>query len=90
MSVCLSVSQKSIKMPWPTWLSWLVIILQTEGPQVQFLVRAHAWVTGSVPGRVCMKGNQSMFLSHIDVSLPLFFPFLSLNPLSLPLSFSKQ
>ena len=27
-------------------------------------------VTGSIPG----QSNQSMFLSHINVSVPLFFP----------------
>ena len=40
-----------------------------------FLARAHASVVGSVPPfGVCMKGNQSMFLSCTDVSLPLFLP----------------
>ena len=42
-------------------------------------VRAHAWVVGWSPVRVRTEGNQSIFLSHIDVSLPLLLrPFLSL------------
>ena len=45
------------------------------GLQVQSPVRAHA-----VPGWKCTMGNQSMFLSHIDVSLPVLFPsLLSIN-----------
>ena len=39
---------------------------------------------GLVPIRVCERGNQSMFLSHMDISLPLFLP-----P-SLSLSKNKQ
>ena len=31
-------------------LIWLEVILQSKGSPVQFLVRAHAWVAGSVPG----------------------------------------
>ena len=56
------------------WLSWLGVILQTERSWVWFLVRAHAWVAGSVPVWVCAKGNWLMFLSHISISLPLFRP----------------
>ena len=40
---------------------------------------AHAWIVGLVPGWAHTEGNRSMFLSHIDVSLPLFlssFPSL--------------
>ena len=61
------------------WLSWLDIVLQNRKSLVQFLVRALAWVVGSVP-RAHMRCNQSMFLTHINVSLHLF-----LSP-SLPLS----
>ena len=39
---------------------------------VQFLVGAHAWVVGQVPGWGHVNGSQSMFLSHIGVSLPFF------------------
>ena len=38
------------------------------------LIRAHAWVAGQVPGWGHVRGNQLMFLSHINVSLPLFLP----------------
>ena len=46
---------------------------QNEGSLVQFLVRAPAWVTGSVPSWGAYKRQP-----HIDVSLPLFLhPFPS-------------
>ena len=61
------------------WLSELSACLWTERLLVQFVVRANAWVVGWVPGLGPASGNQLMFLSHIDVSLPLFFP---LSPLS--------
>ena len=58
--------------PWLVWLIWLGIILQTKMLQVRFLVRAHAWVVGSVPSRgVCRR-------PLIDVSLPFYLP----SPLS--------
>ena len=52
------------------WLSWLGIVLQSKKSPVQFLVRALAWVAGSVPGQG-MYERQQMLLSHIAVSLPL-------------------
>ena len=60
--------------PWLVWLSGLSAGLRTKGLAVQFPVRAHAWVAGQVPSRVCVKGNHTlMFLT------PLFLPlFLSL------------
>ena len=66
-------------MPWLVWLSGLNVIPQTKRSLVRFPVRAHAWVAGQVPGWGHVRGNQSMFLSHIDISLPLF---LSPSPLS--------
>ena len=36
---------------------------------VRFLFRAHAWVVGQVPCGGRVRGNQSMYLSHIDISL---------------------
>ena len=60
--------------PWLVWLSGLSAGLQTERSPVQFLVRAHAWVTGQVPSGGRARGNQSMYLLHITVSLPLFLP----------------
>ena len=48
-------------------------------------VRAHAWVEGQVPGWGRMKGNRSIFLLHINVSLPS--PSLSPSfPLSLEMN----
>ena len=40
-------------------LSWLGVILQSERSMVQFLVRAHAWVAGSVQVGVgvCTRGK---------------------------------
>ena len=60
-------------MPWLVWLSGLSTGLQPKGHLVRFPVRAHAWVTGQVPSGGRAKGNQSVYLSHMDVSLPLFF-----------------
>ena len=68
--------------PWLLWLSGLSTSLQTEGSPVWFPVRAHAWVAGQVPSWGLARGNWSMYLSRIDVSLPLFlptFPSLSKN-----------
>ena len=36
--------------------------------------QAHARVAGSVPDWVHAGGNTSVYLSHIDVSLPFFLP----------------
>ena len=57
--------------PTLVWLGWLGIIPQSETLLVQFLVRhrPRLWVLSLV--RVRVRGNQSMFLSHIDVFLPL-------------------
>ena len=64
------------------WLSGLSASLPTEGSPVQLPVRAHAWVVGQVPRSRCARGNQSMYFSHINASLPLFlspFPSLKIN-----------
>ena len=37
-------------MPWPVWLCWLEHHPVTKMLQVRFLVRAHAWVAGLIPG----------------------------------------
>ena len=53
--------------------------LQTKGSLVSFPVRPHAGVVGQVPSWWHVRDNQLMYLSHFDVSLPLFlppFPFL--------------
>ena len=72
-------------MPWLVWLSWLGIVPQSKRSLVQFLVRAHAWVVGSVPG-------QGMFERQpIDVSLShrCFSPSLSPS-LHLTLTINEQ
>ena len=61
-------------MPWLVWLSVLSAGLWTKGLLVRFPVRAHAWVVGQVPGWGHARGSQLMFLSHIEVSLPLYLP----------------
>ena len=60
--------------PWLVWLSGLNASLQTERSPVQFPVRARAWITDQVLSWGCARGNWSIFLLHIDVSLPLFLP----------------
>ena len=66
-------------LPWLMWLSGLSTILQTEGWKVPFLVGAHAWVAGQVPGWGHVRGNRWMYPSHTNASLPLFLrPFPSL------------
>ena len=53
---------------------------QTERLLVRFPVRAHAWVAGQVSGWGRERGNHTvMLLSHIDVSLFVFLPFLPLS-----------
>ena len=73
-----SLLQRQIQ-PWLVWLSGLSASLQTEGLLVRFLVRAHAWVVGWVPGwgRTC----EGLL---IIVSFPLSPCF------SLPSPFSKN
>ena len=51
-----------------------------------YLVRAHAWVSGSVPNQAYARGNQLMFLSHIEVSVPPFPPPQLPLPKKKPLS----
>ena len=72
-------SQRSHLWPWLVWLSGLSASLWTERLLVAFPVRAHAWVAGWVCSWGCARGNQLIYLSHINVSLPLLFsPFPSL------------
>ena len=44
--------------PWLVWLSGLSIGLRTVGSPGQFLVGAHAWVSGQAPSVGCARGNQ--------------------------------
>ena len=55
-------------------VQWIECQPANQVSPVQFPVRAHAWVVGQVASRGRVKGNQSIDLSHIDVSLPLFLP----------------
>ena len=52
------LSCKEVIVPWPVWLSRLASSHKVKG---------HRFGT-------CARGNQSVFLSHMDVSLPLFLP----------------
>ena len=52
----------------------------TEGWQVWFLVRAHAWADGSVPVEMHPKRQQSIYLSHMTfLSLSLLLSLKSLG-----------
>ena len=70
----LSIKKKKINHPWLVWISGLSAGLWTKRLLVQFPVRAHAWGAGQVPSWGHARGNQWMYLSHIDVSLPPFPP----------------
>ena len=67
---CLSNNQS----PRLVWLSGLSTGLWMERSLVWFRVRAHAWLSGQVPSWGHVRGNQLMYLLHIDVFLPLFLP----------------
>ena len=61
-----------VKEPWLVWLSGLSTSLPIKRWLAQFLVRAFIpVVVGQVPGWERARGNLSMYLSHINVSLPL-------------------
>ena len=59
------------KMPWLGCLTWLGDILQSKMSPVPGHVPG-LWVQSLV--RMHMEDSQKMFLSNIDVSLPLFLP----------------
>ena len=67
----------SIKKKYVLWLG-LGVVLQTQRSPVWFPVRAHAWVVGQIPTWGQARGNWSMLLCHIYVSLPVS----PLSPLS--------
>ena len=65
--------------PWPVWLSFWVSSQKAKGRWLnsQSDHMPGLWVWSPVGAHV--RGNRLMFLSHTDVSLPLFLsPFLSL------------
>ena len=51
------------------WLSGLSAGLRIKGSLVRFLVRAHAWVAGQVPGRGCMRDNHTLMFLSLSLSL---------------------
>ena len=59
------------EVPWLVWLSGMSTGLQTKGSQVQFPVRAHAWVVGQVPSRGSVRGNHTLMFPPLSPSLPL-------------------
>ena len=77
----MSELQKHYAKPWLLWLSGLSTGLQTGGLWVRSPVRQGTCL-GCGPGPQLrqthswghVQSYQSMFLSHIDVSLPLFLP----------------
>ena len=64
---------------WLVWLSWLGVILPSKRLPVQFSVRAHAWVAGSVLAQ-CAGERQpiNVSLSHRCFS-PSISPYLPLS-----------
>ena len=55
-------------------LSGLSASLCIKGLQVQFPVRAHAWVVGQVPSRACVRGNHTLMFLSLSYSLPSPLP----------------
>ena len=52
------------------WLNGVSASLWTKGSQVQFPVRAHAWVAGQVPSKRCMTGDHALMFLFLSFSLP--------------------
>ena len=57
-----------------THVAQLGVVPQTTGSPAQFPVRYMPGLQAKYPAGAHRRGNQSMFLSHIDVPLPLFLP----------------
>ena len=76
------IDEKVPTLPWPAWFSGLGVIPQSKRSPVQFLVRAHAWVAGSVPWK---RQPINVSLSHQCFS-PSLSPSLTL---SLKINFKK-
>ena len=70
-SFCFKISALS---PGLVWLYWWSKVLQTKRSWVKLPVRAHISIVSSVPVGAHMRGNQSMFLSYIDISLTFYLP----------------
>ena len=54
----------------PAWLRGLGVVQQSKRSPVRFPVGAHVWVWVLSLVQAHSRGNQLMFVSHIDVSLP--------------------
>ena len=71
-----------------TSVAQLVAVL-SQKVSGSILVRAHTETEGSIPRWESARSSRWMFLSHIDVSLPLH-PSLPIAPKSLGMSLSKD
>ena len=49
---------------------WIECQTANQRVQVQFPVRAPAWVAGQVPSRGCMRGNHTLMFLSLSFSLP--------------------
>ena len=72
-----SIKKSQLKMPWPGGSVGWSIVLFTKRLQVQFPVKAHTQVVGSIPSWGVIRRQP------IDVSLPLSLSLSPLFPLSL-------
>ena len=61
---------KKETLPWLVWLNGLSSSLWTKGLPVWFPDRAHAWVAGQVPSRRYVRGNHTLMLLSLSISLP--------------------
>lgn len=61
-------------IPWPSGSAGWSIVPYTKRLLVRFLVRIHTRLRVQSPVTACMRGNQSMFLSLISISLSFFLP----------------
>ena len=52
-------------------VQWIECGLWTKGSLVRFPVRAHAWVAGQVPSRGRMRGNQTLMILSLSLSLKI-------------------
>lgn len=71
--------EKQVPQPWPVRLSWWGVFRCTERFDSQ---PGHVPCFGFSPRLGCLREAADRFLSHMDVSLPLFF--------SLPLALEKK
>ena len=65
----LEIQNKEILEPWLEWLSGLSTGLRTKGSLIGFPVRAHAWVSGQVPGSGHARGNHTVMFLSLSFSL---------------------